>query len=69
MYLHDAMAEVLRKRSGRRAHRADIADAINRRRLYVRRDGAPLPPNQVSARASKHPDLFRGLGDGFIALR
>jgi hypothetical protein len=69
MYLHDAMVEVLRKRSGRRAHRADIADAINRGRLYVRRDGAPLHANQISARASKYPDHFRGFGGGVIGLR
>ena len=69
MYLHDAMVEVLRKRPGRRAHRADIADEINRRQLFARRDGNPVPPNQVSARASKRRDVFRLLGGGFIGLR
>jgi hypothetical protein len=69
MYLHEAMVEVLRKKPGRRAHRADIANEINRRRLFVRGDEAPLGPNQVSARASKHPDLFRGFGGGIIGLR
>lgn len=69
MYLHEAMCEVLRKRPGCRAHRAEVADAINRLRLYSRRDGEPLPPSQVSARAGKYPRLFKTLGNGIIGLR
>lgn len=69
MYLHEAMVEVLQKKPGRRAHRADIADEINRRRLYIRRDRASLERNQISARASKYPHLFRGFGSGIIGLR
>ena len=67
MYLHDAMVEVLRTRPGRRAHRADIAEAVNRRRLFVRGDGNPVPPDQVSARASKHRTRSACLGTGSLA--
>lgn len=55
--LHIAIAEVLES-SGRAMSPAEIAEHINRRGLYSRRDGSPLPANQVSARIRRYPALF-----------
>ncbi|WP_367620133.1 HTH domain-containing protein [Microbacterium maritypicum] len=55
--LHIAIAEVLES-SGRAMSPSEIAEHINRRGLYSRRDGSPLPANQVSARIRRYPALF-----------
>lgn len=55
--LHTAIAEVLES-SGRAMSPAEIAEHINRHGLYSRRDGSPLPANQVSARIRRYPALF-----------
>ena len=68
MYLHDAIEQVLRDRGGP-MHRRDIADEINRRNLYERRDGAPVPPNQISARIARpeHRERF-ATSEGVVSL-
>lgn len=63
MTLHVAIEEVL-TRAGRPLTPRQIADELNRRGLYMRGDGAPLPPGQVSARVRKYPALFAASGDG-----
>lgn len=63
MTLHFAIKEVL-TRAGRPLTPRQIADEVNRRRLYVRGDGTPLPPGQVSARVRKYPALFLATGGG-----
>lgn len=65
--LHEAMATVLRER-GEPLTGRELADEINRRGLYRRKDGSPLPLNQVHARASNYGDLFVK-EDGRIGLR
>lgn len=55
--LHQAIVEVLMT-AGRRLTPRQIADEVNRRRLFVRGDGTPIPPEQVSARVRGHPKLF-----------
>ena len=67
MYLHDAIAAVLRA-AGRPMHVSDIAAEIDRQGLHERTDAAPLPPNQISARIAKHRDRF-SVRDGFVRLR
>lgn len=57
MTLHLAIEEVL-TRAGCPLTPRQIADEVNRRRLYMRSDGTPLPPGQVSARVRKYPALF-----------
>jgi hypothetical protein len=38
---------------------SEIADEINRRKLYTRKkDDLPVPPSQISARANNYPYLF-----------
>lgn len=55
--LHNAMEKLLLE-AGRPLKASEIAEQINLRRLYRKRDGSPLQPNQVSARARKYPGLF-----------
>jgi len=59
--LHEAMEEVLREKNCRSAF--EIADEINRRGLYTQRDGGPVPPSQISARANNYPHKFVRAGD------
>lgn len=68
MTCHEAMADVLRQSGGPLSSR-QIADAINRRRLYAMRDGRDVHQSQVSARARNYPDLFERTADRRIALR
>lgn len=55
--LHNAMEKLLLE-AGRPLKASDIAEQINLLGLYRKRDGSPVQPNQVSARARKYPDLF-----------
>lgn len=55
--LHEAIAEVLRQ-AGRPLTTAEIAEAINRSKIYMRGDGVPVPSAQISARISHYPSLF-----------
>lgn len=57
--LHEAIAVVLRE--GTKTSR-ELADEINRRNLYRRKDGRPLPANQVSARVRAYGCLFERKG-------
>lgn len=66
MTLHDAMMQVL-KEGGRSMTVKEIADAINKKGLYQRGDGTPLPSSQISARANNYPALFCK-ENGLIAL-
>jgi len=36
----------------------ELAQEINARRLYVKRDGSAVQPSQIGARARKHPAVF-----------
>lgn len=55
--LHEAMRLVL-KESNRPMTALELADEINKKRLYTRGDGGALPTNQICARARKYPQLF-----------
>lgn len=66
MTLHEAIAEVL-QRKGPSTSR-EIADEVNRLRLYQRKcDDNPVPASQISARVNKYPTLFHK-ENGFILL-
>jgi HB1, ASXL, restriction endonuclease HTH domain len=55
--LHDAMIFVLAE--ARRPMTAkELAAEINRRKLYKRKDGKPVPVSQIYARRAKHPETF-----------
>jgi hypothetical protein len=36
----------------------ELADEINERHLYEKRDGSPVDPSQIHARANKYPKMF-----------
>lgn len=55
--LHEAMIEVLRENGAPMTSR-EIADSINARELYRRKDGHALLAGQVSARARNYHQLF-----------
>lgn len=58
MKLHEAISEVIR-RAGHPLTYTEIANAINAGKLYSRKDGAPVPASQISARVKNYPHLFR----------
>lgn len=68
MTCHEAMRAVLQEEGGPLSAK-QIADEINRRRLYVMRDGRDLHHSQVHARANNYKSLFARTPDGRIALR
>ena len=57
MYLHDALRMTLRK-AGRSLTSSDLAEIVNRLRLYERKDERLVPARQVSARVRKYPGIF-----------
>lgn len=67
MTLHEAIVEVL-STANRAMTASAIADEINQRKLYSRRDGFPVLANQISARVNNYARLF-ARGDGLIDLQ
>lgn len=57
MTLHEAICEVLSARGEPMTPR-EIADEVSLRKLCVRKNGALVPPQQVSIRVNRHPELF-----------
>ena len=55
--LHEAIEFVLKK-EGSPLTATEIASAINRQTLYVKKDGTLVEPGQISARVNKYPGLF-----------
>ena len=51
MYLHEAIKQVLQESGNVPMTIEQIADTINRRHLFVRRDGSPTDARQVGWRA------------------
>ena len=57
MRIEEAMLYVIAEHNGG-LRTEQISDIINRRRLYVRKDGQPVTSAQVYAVAMRHPDTF-----------
>ena len=55
--LHEAIEMVI-KEAGRPLTFTEIAKQINARNLYSRKDGAPVPASQISARVKNYPSWF-----------
>ncbi len=55
--LHEAIEMVI-KEAGRPLTFTEIAKQINARNLYSRKDGAPVPASQISARIKNYPSWF-----------
>jgi hypothetical protein len=56
--LHEAIARVLRERNNEWTSVRDLADSINERSLYRKKDGSPVEANQVHARTKNYSALF-----------
>ena len=65
MTLYQALAAVLGDDALRAA---ELAERVNRSRLYRRRDGSPVPTYQVASTVHAYRDLF-AVGEGVITLR
>ena len=61
MKLHEAVLDVLRH-AAKAITAREIAEAIERRDLYRRKDGRPPTVGQIQARARKYPHLFNAEG-------
>lgn len=66
--LHEAMRIVLAERTERAATTSELAEEIERRGLYARRDGKRARAQQINARARKYPNLFTVEGSGLVRL-
>ena len=67
MTLHEAIKQVLED-NGRPMSAREIADEVNRRNLYQRGDGSPVPGSQIHARVKNYPALFQKNEAGQILL-
>lgn len=56
--LHEAMAVVLQDAGNEWMTTRDLADEVNRRNLYRKRDGSPVESNQIHARAKNYSHMF-----------
>jgi hypothetical protein len=56
--LHEAIARVLNENRNSWLTVRELADEVNRRQLYKKRDGSPVEPNQIHARAKNYTALF-----------
>ena len=65
--LHEAMRRVLQRAPNRMMRAADLAETINRERLYRMQDGRSVEKQQVHARVGHYPGLFAREGT-FIKL-
>lgn len=60
--LHAAMERVLDENENRWMTVHEIADVINERQLYEKRDRSPVEPSQIHARAGKYHGAFEKAG-------
>lgn len=65
--LHKAIEQVLRERGNAWTSARDIANEVNGRHLYWKRDRTPVEVNQIHARTKNYPLLFEK-SDGLIRL-
>lgn len=66
MTLHEAILIVLRN-EGRPMTTREIADVVNRQKLYERGDKEDVPASQISARVNHYLNIFQKV-DGKIGL-
>jgi multidrug resistance efflux pump len=56
--LHEALATVLREHGNAWMRARELADEVNSRGLYRKRDGSPVEVNQVHARVKNYAQVF-----------
>ena len=57
MTLHEAIVKVLQENM-RPMSANEIAETLNKRKLYIKKDGSVINPSQVRARINNRPALF-----------
>jgi hypothetical protein len=67
LFLHEAMLKVLHDAPGSVMRAPVLASEINRRNLYLQRDGRPVTAHQVHARVYHYPHLFQRTAGGIRA--
>jgi septal ring factor EnvC (AmiA/AmiB activator) len=60
--LHEAIARVLEENGNRWMTVRELADEVNRKGLYQKRDGSPVEANQIHARTKNYGSLFEKNG-------
>jgi hypothetical protein len=60
--LHEALEHVLREKNNRWMTVQELANEVNRRALYRKKDGSPVEPNQVHARTKNYDSVFEKEG-------
>ena len=60
--LHEAMCQILAEHDNRWMTVREIAEEANGRRLYRKKDGSDIEPNQIHARAKNYDQLFEKNG-------
>lgn len=68
MTLHQALVQILQETGNEPMTARALADAVNDRGLYRKRDGSPVEVNQIHARTNNYQDLFEKDGS-LIRLR
>jgi hypothetical protein len=68
MTLHEVIILILGETISGAMTTVEIADELNRRDLYQRRDNQDIPPSQVGARVRQYSHLFINV-EGQISLR
>lgn len=68
MTLHEAINIVLEKNEGMPMSLQDVADRINQKELYLRKDGQLVPAYQIKLRILNYPHLFK-LEDGVVTFQ
>ena len=56
--LHEAMVIILREKGNQWTHTKDLADELNLRSLYTKKDGSKITQFQVHGRTKNYPHLF-----------
>ena len=56
--LHEAMSLVLRNEGNRWMSARELADAVNLRALYHKKDRSPVEANQIQARTKNYAHMF-----------
>ena len=62
MTLHQALRIVLNENDNQWMTVRELADEVNDRSLYQKRDGSPIEPNQIHARAKNYAAIFEKNG-------
>lgn len=66
--LHEAMIAILKEQPNKAMHSKDLAEIINKRGSYRKKDNTNVEGKQIYSRARKYSQFFE-VKDGIISLR